>query len=406
MKTLPNGCSFTELWVSPENWQTTTSKASLNKNWYVQCDYFDPLFKEKYPKGFPFRRKLNKFKTLEARKAAAALLLKEIPKLFEEAGFNPITKQYWIEPKTDEVNPGESELLPETPFLVALEFAKKSLKIAKSTDDDIRYMLDRIKKAAQALRFDELKIYDVSRKHIRNMFDYLENSEETFSAHKFNKYRGYLSSLYNELVEYEVVNGNIIQGIKKRVHEKQIREILSEPQRKLVNDHLKNNFPDFWRFTLIFFHSGGRITELLDLKTENVNLANQKYRILVKKGKQYIWVERIIKDIALLFWTKSMYNAKHGDYVFSKGLIPGPYRIRREQIGRRWNMHVKKKLNITADFYSLKHLNLDETSAMLSMADAAKMASHKSTKMIEQHYAVGETERQMQRLKTLHNEFA
>jgi len=408
MKILPNGCSCTEVWVSPENWQSTTAKAALKKNWYVQCDFFDPAFKEKYPKGFPFRKKLNKFKTLEDRKAAAKLLLEEIPKLFQEQGFNPITKKYMIE-KVQESNFQErylTEICPETPFTVALQLAHKSIKVADSTYLDIKYMLAKFIPAVEQLNYHGLKICEVKRKHIRFTLDHLEKTEDNFSAHKFNKYRGYLSTLFKELLEFEAVENDIVLQIQKRVHETKIREILTEEERKLVNDHLKINFPDFWRFTILFFHSGGRITELLNLKVEDVNLEQQKYQVFIKKGKQYKWVNRVIKDVALEFWIKSLYNSNKSDYVFSVGLKPGQQKIRREQINRRWKTHIKDKLNIKADFYALKHLNLDETTAMLSMEDAAKMAGHKTISMVKNHYAVGEEERQFERLKGLQNKFA
>ncbi|URM37125.1 tyrosine-type recombinase/integrase [Flavobacterium anhuiense] len=408
MKILPNGCSCTEVWVSPENWQSTTAKASLKKNWYVQCDFFDPNFKEKYPKGFPFRKKLNKFKTLEDRKAAAKLLLEEIPKLFQEQGFNPITKQYMIEkvPESSFQERYLTEICPETPFTVALRLAHESIKVADSTYKDIKYMLAKFIPAAEHLKFDSLQIAEVKRKHIRFTLDYLEKTEESFSAHKFNKYRGYLSTLFKEIIEFEAIESDIVLDIKKRIHETKIRETLSEEDRIKVNAHLKQNFPDFWRFTILFFHSGGRITELLNLKVEDVNLEQQKYRVLVKKGKQYKWTDRVIKDVALDLWIKCLYGSSSSDYVFSVGLKPGSTKIRREQINRRWKTHVKDKLGITADFYSLKHINLDEITAMLSMQDAAKMAGHKTISMVQKHYAIGEEERQFERLRTLQNKFA
>ena len=408
MKSLPYDCSCTDAWVSPKNWKTITGKKALTTNWYVQCVFYDPLFKEKYPKGFQFRKKLNKFKTVEQRKAAAEFYIDEIPKLFSDKGYNPITKIHMIEPEP-EVIPEQKELTEicqDTPFLTALDLAHKSIKVASTTYSDIKYMLDRFKPAAEQLRFEEIRIYDIKRKHIRFTLDQLEKTEENFSAHKFNKYRGYLSTLYKELMEYEAVESDIVLEIKKRIHETKVREVLTEEQRILVNDHLKTNFPDFWRFTILFFHSGGRITELLNLKVDNISLVNQRYRVLIKKGKQYKWVERVIKDVAIDIWIKSLYGAKKGDYLFSRGLVPGPETIRREQIDRRWRTHVKQKLGVTADFYALKHLNLDETAAILSLKDAAAMASHTSTKMVEKHYAVGEKERQFERLKTLNNKFA
>ncbi|MBE8727994.1 tyrosine-type recombinase/integrase [Flavobacterium hungaricum] len=407
-KNLSFNCSYSEIWVHPKNWKTLTSQKSLQLDWRVECKFYDPLFKEKYPKGFPFRKKANRFKTLEERKAVIETWLEEIPKLLEQKGYNPITRKYMIEEKPEPVPEDRSltEICPETPFLIALDLAHKSIKVAESTYNDIKYMLGKFKPAAEQLRFDELKISEVKRKHIRFTLDHLEETETTFSAHKFNKYRGYLSTLFKELIEYEAIESDVVLQIKKRNHETKIREILSYQDRKKVNTYLKENFPDFWRFTILFFHSGGRITELLNLRAEDVFLNEQKYRVLIKKGAQYKWTDRIIKDVALDCWTKSLHGAKKGDFVFSVGLKPGPDKIRREQINRRWKTHVKDKLNITADFYALKHLNLDETTSLLSMADAAKMASHTSTAMIQKHYAVGEQDRQNERLRTLQNKFA
>lgn len=409
MKQLHFGCTCTETWASPANWKTISSKKALTANWYVQCNFYDPKFHEKYPNGFPFRKKLNKIKDIEQRKAAMSFYLEEIPKLFYDKGYNPITKTFMFDHEIkskEEKQRHLTEICPETPFLIALDLAHKSVKVAESTFNDIKYMLARIKPAVENLRFDELKISEVKRKHVRLILDHLEETEKKFSAHKFNKYRSYLSTLYKEIIEFEAIEVDVALQIKKRIHEVKIRETLNENERKIVNEYLKNNFPDFWRFTVLFFHSGGRITELLNLKVEDVNLKSQKYRVLISKGKQYKWVDRVIKDVALDLWIKSVYGAKNDDYVFSIGLRPGTQRIRSEQINRRWRTHVKQKLNISADFYALKHINLDETAAILSMKDAAAMASHTSTAMIEKHYAVGEKERQFIRLKTINNNFA
>ena len=194
--------------------------------------------------------------------------------------------------------------------------------------------------------------------------------------------------------------------MRKRIQDKNIREVLTADQRIAVNIHLKENYPSFWAFTILFFHSGGRIVELLRLQIKDVDLEKQVYRTLIKKGKLQKWIERPIKDIALPLWRKAIFGGRSTDYVFSKGLVPGEHQIRREQIDRRWREHVKKKLEITADFYSLKHLNLDETTNLLSMQDAARMAGHTDTKMIESVYAVGEKDRAMNRLKAINNKFA
>ena len=97
--------------------------------------------------------------------------------------------------------------------------------------------------------------------------------------------------------------------------------------------------------------------------------------------------------------------AEEDDFIFSKDLLPGKSAIQSYQITKRWNRHVKKKLGISEDFYSLKHLNLDETATILGIDDASAMASHTSTNITSKFYAIGEKQRQNERLKKIENHF-
>ena len=67
-------------------------------------------------------------------------------------------------------------------------------------------------------------------------------------------------------------------------------------------------------------------------------------------------------------------------------------------------LHIKNKLGIECDFYSLKHLNTDQTSAELGLNAAAAHNSHKST-AITMTYAVNERERVHEQLKKVNNGF-
>lgn len=402
MKKLHFDCECSEVWASPKNWKTITGKKALTEIWYVQCVFFDPKFKEKYPKGFPFRKKLNKLKTLEERKAAVQLYLEEIPKLFLDKGYNPITKTFMIEPVQEEKN-FLKELCEETPFNIALDLAISSLKKAESTMNDLNAVVKNVKKSATQLRYDDIAVSEITRKHIKLIIDNLEKTDGEFSAHKYNKYRSYLSIVFSELLEWEAIKSNIVRDISKRKQEKNIREVLTKGQRTQVVNHLKRFHPEFHTFTQIFFHSGIRITELLSVKAEHVDLKNQKYKVLVKKGSIYEWKECVIKDVALPFWNKAVFGSRKDDYIFSTGLVPGTKKLTYNAIRLRWKRNVKTMLDITADFYSLKHLNLDETTELLSLEDAARMANHKGTKMMSNVYAVGEKQRQFEKLKKVSN---
>jgi integrase len=402
MKKLHFDCECSEVWASPKNWKTITGKKALTENWYVQCVFFDPVFKEKYPKGFPFRKKLNKLKTLEERKAAIQLYIEEIPKLFFDKGYNPITKTFMIEP-VQEVKMHLTELCPETPFNISLDLSVAMIKKASSTMEDLKAIVKKVKQSSEQLRYDDIAVSEISRKHIKLIIENLEKTEGEFSAHKFNKYRSYLSIAFSEIVEWEAIESNIIRDISKRKQVKKIREVLSKDQRTEVVKHLKRFHPEFHTFTQIFFHSGIRITELLSVKIEDVNIKEQKYKVLIKKGTNYEWKECVIKDVALPFWNKAIFGARKNDFVFSTGLVPGSKKLSYNAIRLRWKRNVKTMLNITADFYSLKHLNLDETTEMLSLEDAARMANHKGTKMVSSVYAVGEKQRQFEKLKKVSN---
>lgn len=399
-KTFQN-CSFSEPFISPKNWNTKR-KDILNKNWFVQCYFFDPLYKDKYPRGFPYRKKINKLHDLDDRIAAAKFLLDAIPQLFI-SGYNPISKEYMYADISESSN---LEITEHSPFLDALNWAFSNITVSNTTKNDIKYILKAFSISLLALRLDKIAIGTVRKRQIRFVIDDIQKRDGLFSAHKFNKYRDHLSILFKELCEYDAVETNIVLGISKKKTIKNIREVLNEDERIAVNAHLKENHFRFWLFTILFFHSGARITELLDLKVKDVNLEKGTFRILVKKGKEHTYIDKVMKEISLDHWSKAIIGGKKDDYIFSVGLIPGEQRIRIEQIQRRWRTHVKQKLGITADFYALKHLNLDDISRLYSINDAASAAGHTSTRMVTTHYAVGEKERQDEKLRKMPNTFA
>ncbi len=56
MLQLQNGCSCSELSVSPKNWKTGGASI-LKKEWFIQYYFHDPAFKDKYKHGYQARVK-------------------------------------------------------------------------------------------------------------------------------------------------------------------------------------------------------------------------------------------------------------------------------------------------------------------------------------------------------------
>lgn len=401
MLQLPNGCHCSNPSISPKNWKTVA--ASAKKDWYIQYYFYDPRNKldngKIKPKLIIYKGGINQYKTTAERKSIIKKVYDELLHLLQIEGFNPIAGTKYIAATTS------LEIEPTTRFIIALRQAFAKIKIERSTYNDIKCTLKQVEKAASELNYTSMYISDIRRKHIKTLLDHLQKTSINFSAHKYNKTRINLMLLFKELLELEAVDTNPIREISKMKITQRLRVLLTEDERIEVDAHLKKSYPEFWRFLHIFFHSGARECELLKIKVRDINVARQTFKVTVNKGRGSKEMQRTIKNIALPLWVELIEGAKADDYIFSRGLKPGPDAIHRDQITRRWRMHVKEKLGIKADLYSLKHLNLDETAALLDINAAAAQAGHTSTVITMKHYTLGEKERQHNRLKGVANGF-
>jgi integrase len=395
--TLPNGCWMSYPTVSPSDYKTC-KKDALKKDWSITYRFFDSnyLHDDQYRNGKQIRiRGLANLTTLEDRREGVKQLISVAINDHLVDGYNPIAKKYII-PKF--IN---SDIPPETTIIKALELARLKLTCCKKMKNEIRLTIEHMAKAIKFLSWETLPITEVKRKHIRQILDNM-HKVKNFSNYQYNAYRRDLGMLFSELLELEAVDYNPIRDLKKRKVEKKIRDVLTPEQRKQVDAHLLNNHYNFWRYTQIFFHSGRRTTELLNVKLEDVDLPNQRYKLTEKKGSVNTQKWCIIKNVALPLWTEIVQLAKANDYIFSYDLIPGPLPNAPIQISKRWRNHVKKPLGITADFYSLKHSNTDDIAAMHGIKFASEFVGHtniKTTKI----YAIGQGGRIDEEFKQLDN---
>jgi site-specific recombinase XerC len=392
-KNLLFDCAYSDLWVHPENWKTLTSQKSLKLDWRVECKFYDPKFKEKYPKGFLFRKKLNRFRTLEERKAVVETWLKEIPIIFEEKGYNPITKKYMI----PELKPVPGSLHPKMNFAEALKIAYPLLSVSDGVKKELRRIVAKVDQSAIALKMD-FSICEIHSGHIRDLLDPLG-----LTNNEYNKFLTHLSILLSDLVEKRMVFHNPIRDIKKKKTVKKIRETLELEELNKIFKILKQDYYTFYRYGMIFFHSGGRSSELFRVQKKDVNLAKQEYKVTILKGSVSKEVIKVILPNVLSYWTEIINECTdENDFLFTRGLKPSLVPIQASQITKRWKRLVKDKLNVTADFYALKHLFLDEldkaSDTTLNLSKG--MASHE-TNVTETVYLVGRNNRKNEALKKI-----
>nr|DAK71979.1 MAG TPA: Integrase [Caudoviricetes sp.] len=376
------GCSYTELWVSPANWQKATKK-DLDKDWYVQCIFFDPRYEKKYPKGFPYRKKANKPQTIEERKALISFLLKNIPQQFNN-GYNPITKKY--------MNLRDEGLYPDLLFIEAFKRALEIKSGTKSHLYNIKRAIERLEEASEALGMQYIKVKDLRRVDLKIMLDYLQLPDKYY-----NKFVIYFSSLYRVLIEYECCESNITRDIYPKKTFKEPRLVLEKNELDKIKELLEETHPEFYRYMMIFLYSGARNTELFRLQRKDVDLDKQEFVILLEKGGQYKRCTKVILTPALEYWKEVCEECQSpDDYLFSLNFVPSKKMGHTEIVTRFWKRNVKDKLGIEADFYALKHYmldNLDSDTAML-------LASHtnKNTTAI---YQINKAKKDREMLKQL-----
>ncbi|MCX6314982.1 MAG: site-specific integrase [Sphingobacteriales bacterium] len=389
MITLPNGCTCSKLSVYPKNWQAKNAKIATD--WYIIYRFYDP----RYPKPKQVMVKgMNQFKKLsERQEATKKALADELDKLVK-GELNPFNR-------ASNSKTGSVDLERESPIIDALKLANQKVTVSTSTQRDLKYLLIHLEKAVKVLGLQSYHISNVTRKTVKLLLEEISSTPD-----RFNKNRSYLMMLFSELCEAEAIDANPVRDIKKKKVLKHLRTVLTNEERITVNQYLEENYPSFHRFLHIFFHSGARITELLRVTGADMDMKNQRYKVVIRKGRNYTEVWKTIKDVAMPYWVSVMEECVKGDFVFSVGLKPGPIQIQPYQITKRWYRLVKNKIGITADFYSLKHLHTTEIVDLLDENEAAKHNEHTSTAMVVGIYDVGRDSRQHNKVKGLNNKFA
>jgi integrase len=457
MITTFNGCYRSEIKVQPTNWHT--KKASTTDNWRINYRFYDPAFDNnpKLKKGKQVKiLGMNHVSTLEVRQAITRALIDREKQKIDVKGYNPITDAYMAPPEPIAFETPQ-ELTPTTPFIKALTIVFNELSYEPCTAREIESVLNYFGQSAALLKKDQVPLNEIKTRDIISILANCKNLTVTrienkrvlingkwkiekqcvngkmvpvkvnvvtakiWNDNEFNKHRKVLSSLYSELERQEIVEYNPIKKIPKKDTsiedpDQAKRQVLTIEERRRVHLTLIIDLPSFHRFIHIFYHSGARISEIMKVQGKNVDLAGQRFKVLVKKRRKWTWVWKTIKDVALPYWMEAVADCRQDDFVFSRGLVSGPKPIQTEQIGRRWRLHVKKKLGITSRMYDLKHLHttevineLEKLKAELTLDPvmiAAEHNSHTSGAMVRNIYDVDYAKREHNRVKGLKTSFS
>ncbi|MEE6129678.1 hypothetical protein V2E39_19925 [Chryseobacterium arthrosphaerae] len=405
-KNLLNGCSRTGVFISPAGYKQFTNKSKFPKQWRVKCIFHDPKQIDRYPNGFQFVKKFSS-DDLSFLKEEAELQKDIMEDMLDNRHYNPITHEYMSEKLV--------KLHPKLPIIKALKIAHelKSKRWTVGYSNDVLRLINDIDKILIEVGFMKLLIGDVETWHVKTILDYLNLTNSVF-----NHSRSHLQSLFKELKQYGCTGKeNPVNDVEKRVEEIKIREIISQRDMIYVHRYLQTKCYTFFRYGKIFFYAAGRSTEFMQIQKKHVDLDNQEYKVLIKKGKQYTWENKVILRAAIPYWREVLSECQdEEDYLFSAGLVPGEKPISAKQISRRWKRHVKDSddikdadgniIKVTADFYTHKHLFLDILDEMSNNklkeidSPAQRMANH-TTNATTGIYTTGRESRKIRDLKEI-----
>lgn len=396
---MPNGYSRSNFTIVPKNWKSST--ASVKKQWRIYYRFYD---NQGNKKQCPISG-INHVKTAEGRKKIVQELIAYEIELLEVQGYNPITGK--LNPPAGYEERPVTEL---TPVFKALKHAAAWLDCVKETRRAVNLCVDLMAKCGSGI--NNVCIFEIRPKHIMALLKTIADKRKMTPV-TYNHYRAYLMMLFKVLIPLGAIEVNPVRDIPKRKVIKKIKQTLTADERKKIKDFLsQDNHPlyqryvyPFYRYVQIFFASGARTTELFSVKVKDVDLGGQRYKCIIRKGRQWVEVYKTIKDVVLPLWTELLQGAQPEEYIFSHDLKPGPAKNDAIQINRRWNKYVKKRLGITADFYSLKHLHSTEIVTLKDVKTAAAMNSHKGEGMVINIYDTMQEQRKHEELKGIGNSF-
>jgi integrase len=267
--------------------------------------------------------------------------------------------------------------------------------------DDFFLMLKRVNKALIELNLHHKRICDFTKSDLKSLFEYLN-----FKPHYHNKLRTNFLIIYKVLMNFEIVDVNLVSFVSKKQILQKLQSIIPNHVLDQILEYFyMHNYP-YYRYIKIFYHSGARTTELFDLKAKDVSLTQREFKIIINKGnRSKEAIKAILPDVYNL-WVEIMNETKSlDDYLFSISYLPGSKKQKAKINSHIWRKYVIKKLNHNFTFYSLKHKFLDyidqyQDSISKNSNLATVHASHSNKSITETHYLVGKNKRQIEALKS------
>ncbi len=366
-------------------------KADPAKDWYVRYDFWDDV-EGKY-KAVAVRRGLNRIHNLSDKMEAAQSLLIAVREELE-SGFNPIVIRY--ESSTGNVETSDVQGMNVRDALMwALD---KKTKLSNGTKSgyktNIRYFCDGMDLAGYGL----LPVTMATRSHIKEGISKLTSMvRPKLSPGSVNDYLTNLGGLFTTLIEWEVIDKNPMDGIKKE-DEMETEGFVppTDEEMIVIKEELKQAPFGFLLYCMLIHQTGIRPKELNRMQVKDIDFK----RLFIKLMPEYVeqagerkTKTRKIREVPITELTAGLLKQQIGKTInpdafpFSKNFECTNEYEHRNRYSEMWKAIIKDKHGIKADMYGLKPRGADDRKDQNVSDDAlAHMFGHHSNILVRKIY--------------------
>lgn len=320
------------------------SNFDLSKKWFVAFRFTD--IQHNITKQFQYRGDINKHQSKAKRLEEARALIQALSEMLE-SGFNPLSNTIHEPKKTNTQN------------LIYILNYHNSIRENTIKPESSRTYKDVTKVFSHWLKsvsMEKIMPDQFSKILARKYLDHL--LEKGYGPNSHNKHLSCLITLFNLLLEREIIKINPFVGIRALRKEIGKNIAFTASERSKLSELLKIENPNLFFFVQFMFYCAMRRTEILKLKICDIDLINNAILIRSDSAKnrkqETISIPPAFKNDLL---KKNIRSFNPNFYVFSKNMIPGP--VQRKKPDAISNTHRKftdrLKIDKSKGLYSWKH---------------------------------------------------
>lgn len=297
----------------------------ITKRWYITFYPWDVQKKKLVRKRF---YEVNQFTTSQQRHQYANRIIREINKLLEEGYHLDINKAATVEEPEEPIS---------NTLIEAVEYALdiKKASIRPSSYPSYKSTVKIFSSWAQENKIAALDIIYFDRLRAVYFDDYLF-VQCAYNAKTVNGHIAYLKSLFQILVEREVIGKNPFRGIAKHKESSSRKNLAFSPQQiEKIKKIVETKDPELWLFIQFIYYCFLRPNEIRLLEHRYFNLDEGKIFVpssISKNGKDgHVSIPegftKILKQSKVFHSKKRfIFEAKEGDRPYSKNVMSERFR--------------------------------------------------------------------------------